>query len=1478
MPFVMGSNNIESNKQLQLRDGGMDAVSSTVGNNHMEECAEREESTSQFEDYDNQLLGVPYSDCSMDGLKLSGGPDDLEENQLNEEFCLASETSQIIVDTIESDFPSNNREGESLLSEPKWLEGDHALALWVKWRGKWQTGIRCARADWPLTTLKGKPTHERKKYFVIFFPHTKNYSWVDMHLVRPIDEFPEPIAYRSHKIGLKWVKELAVARRFIMQRLAVGMLNIVDQLHVESLTEASREMLVWKEFAKELSQCTGYDELGKMLLKLQNMILSRYLNLEWLQQDFNSWTHRCCNAHSAEIIETLKEELFENVLWKEVNSLWNGVIQGVLGSEWRTWKHDIIKWFSTAHELQPVSNVVCFQQHDLNHLVIPSIPVMVKRPKLEVRRAEVHTSQLDARESGEATNVMIDSAFFNNEDTANGAALTPKPHVGENAREGTDTNVTDRWDKIVVEGRSVDLVQSRPIEPVHPNELTVTPVVTPRNISADVRCLDSGSRSRQCAAFVESKQRQCNRSANEGEVYCCIHLASRYAASSVKMERPLPVETPPCEGTTVLGTRCKHRSLPGFSFCKKHRPEGAKASDSMLKRKHEDLDSHSEGMIGIGTPSKEASYFPHVDRASVFMLPTEKREHSGRDSSGLGLVVHCLGSCFPNEECMDSPIRCSLYCDRHLPSWLKRARNGKSRILSKEVFLEILGECSSLEKKRQLHRACELFFRLFKSVMSVRNPVPMDVQFQWALSEASKDPPVGELLTKLVCSEKERLQRIWGCGAGGHGEMLPLAVKEPQLLLTDCAAHDDVKSIKCNICLEEFPSALFLGNHWLDRHRKDAQRLFKGYACAICFDSCTDKKVLETHVQDRHRVQFVEHCKLLQCIPCGSHFGNSDELWSHVLSVHTEIFISSKVVHQPILAVNNLPSKHEPSSSAPLDSNLENMDEFRKFVCRFCGMRFDLLPDLGRHHQADHMGPGMVGRPPKRGLRFSSYKLKTGRLSRPRFKSSLGAASYRIRSRANVSLRKHIGASKMLSFPVSVSQPHPMVEPSGNSSSKLAEADISVIAQILYSHIQKTKGRPNNYEVLSIARCACCKENIKALLEAVYGVLPERLYLKAAKMCSEQNIPVNWHLDGFVCPKGCQSVKQPTPSPELTALPEGQWRNLSENASSPLTDNWEVDESHCVIDLHQLKPRTMQNAIILCDDISFGLESVQVSCVVDEWLLDLLHVVENPEDNNAVSSMPWERFTYVTKPIHTGFVSTSLQLGCSCTEASCAPEKCDHVYLFDNDYQDAKDIDGKPMHGRFPYDEYGRLILEGGYLIYECNRMCGCSKSCPNRVLQNGVRVKLEVFRTEKKGWAVRAAQAISRGMFICEYVGEVLGEADATERRKSDGAKGYSYIYDISSGVNEVCRLTEENDHHVIDAAKYGNVSRFINHSCSPNLVSHQVLLESMDSHRAHVGLYADRDIALGEELTYEYNYKVGSEEACPCLCGSTNCRGRVH
>lgn len=101
--------------------------------------------------------------------------------------------------------------------------------------------------------------------------------------------------------------------------------------------------------------------------------------------------------------------------------------------------------------------------------------------------------------------------------------------------------------------------------------------------------------------------------------------------------------------------------------------------------------------------------------------------------------------------------------------------------------------------------------------------------------------------------------------------------------------------------------------------------------------------------------------------------------------------------------------------------------------------------------------------------------------------------------------------------------------------------------------------------------------------------------------------------------------------------------------------------------------------------------------------------------------------------------------------------------------------------------------LQEGYLVYECNQMCKCNKTCPNRILQNGIRVKLEVYKTQKKvilffldkfqitfkaccidfllfhsqGWAVRAGEAILRGTFVCEYIGEVLDKEEEHNRRR---------------------------------------------------------------------------------------------------------------
>ncbi|KAL3649386.1 hypothetical protein CASFOL_005789 [Castilleja foliolosa] len=1312
------------------------------------------------------------------------------------------ENTELVVDPIESEETTNVEEGSSR-SEIKNLEQDEPQAVWVKWRGKWQSGIRCARVDWPLPTLKAKPTHGRKQYLVIFFPRTRNYSWADVLLVRPINENPQPIAYKTHDVGVKMVNDLTLARRFIMQKLTVSMLNILDQLNREALVETARDVMVLKDFAMESSRCKDYSDLGKMLLKLQNMTLQRYLASDWLHHSFQSWTKRCQDANSAESIEMLKDELSESILWNEVNSLpTSEPSPSGSGSDWKSWKHDIMKWFSVSN---PAPTDVGLVQ-PINDTPSPTLlQTTNKRPKLEIRRADTHASS-----SHQPVPLQTDSTFFNN----NTYDIT-----------SFDSETPNKWDDLVL-APTTSVVVQKPVGPGNNN-----------------------NRQRQCMAFIESKGRQCVRFTSEGDLYCCVHLSSRFVSNSNKKKTETIITTPPppfdsgmCGGTTVLGTKCKHRALVGFSFCKKHRQKTSPVNinnnnNNTLKRKND------ENLMYVkSTSPMEELFVNNTSELTQQTLSCGDEENVCVGFSGLE------GGCNEEEQpCLESPKRHSLYCEKHIPNWLKRARNGKTRIVSKEVFLELLKNCPSRDQKLRLHQACELFYRLFKNVLSLRNPVPKEVQFQWAVAEASKDSRVGEFLMKLVSHEKERLKKLWDIGDNNAPSAVEELVPIPAQISTDTSNnHENI--IKCKICYENFADDRALGTHWMDWHKKEAQWLFRGYVCAICLDSFTNRKVLEAHVLQRHHVQFVEQCMLLQCIPCGSHFGDPDQLWLHVLSTHASSLRLSNEEAQP--------NKTETNTMIS-----ENNSVDRRFICKFCGLKFDLLPDLGRHHQAAHMGLS------KTGIQLHPHKLKSGR----RFKKPLNSASYKIRNRSMQNLKKR-HATNAIIRPVEVMMP----ESADAGLDRLADSKCSSIAKMLIPEIKKTKSRPSNSEILTIATSVCCKVSLQASLEVKYGILPQRMYLRAAKLCSENNILIEWHKDGYICPKGCAKSVGLTILPPLVASLGNSVRRRNFDASSFVNTEWTMDECHCVIDSQHFSMDLSEKNIVLCDDISFGQESVPIACVVDEVLLNA-----EGSDGQIEYSFPWEGFNYVTKPLPDKSVVPeieSLQLGCGCSNSRCSSATCDHVYLFDNDYEDAKDIHGNPMHGRFPYDDRGRIVLKEGYLVYECNQRCCCSKACPNRVLQNGLKVKLEIFKTERKGWAVRTRQPIFRGTFVCEYIGEAIDEMEANERRNRYGEEGCRYFYEIDASLNDMSRLIEGQAPYVIDATKYGNVSRFINHSCSPNLVNHQVLIESMDSQYAHIGLYASRDISAGEELTYDYRYKLLAGEGCSCLCGFSNCRGRLY
>uniref|UniRef100_A0A4W4ERA1 [histone H3]-lysine(4) N-trimethyltransferase n=1 Tax=Electrophorus electricus TaxID=8005 RepID=A0A4W4ERA1_ELEEL len=83
----------------------------------------------------------------------------------------------------------------------------------------------------------------------------------------------------------------------------------------------------------------------------------------------------------------------------------------------------------------------------------------------------------------------------------------------------------------------------------------------------------------------------------------------------------------------------------------------------------------------------------------------------------------------------------------------------------------------------------------------------------------------------------------------------------------------------------------------------------------------------------------------------------------------------------------------------------------------------------------------------------------------------------------------------------------------------------------------------------------------------------------------------------------------------------------------------------------------------------------------------------------------------------------------------------------------------------------------------------------------------------------------------------------------------------------------------YLINAKQEGNIARYINHSCSPNLFVQNVFVDTHDLRFPWVAFFTSKRIKAGTELTWDYSYEVGSVEGkvLLCCCGSDECTGRL-
>jgi hypothetical protein len=194
--------------------------------------------------------------------------------------------------------------------------------------------------------------------------------------------------------------------------------------------------------------------------------------------------------------------------------------------------------------------------------------------------------------------------------------------------------------------------------------------------------------------------------------------------------------------------------------------------------------------------------------------------------------------------------------------------------------------------------------------------------------------------------------------------------------------------------------------------------------------------------------------------------------------------------------------------------------------------------------------------------------------------------------------------------------------------------------------------------------------------------------------------------------------------------------------------------------------------------------------------------------------------------------------------------------------------------------------------------------------------------------WGLYASEDIPMGSCVAAYLGEKLRSPILALLREREWLQHYglesSYLFKVSKEI-------------YIDATMTGNTSRFLNHSCDPNLYANVVpeektktlylpiwryshqnsteqdgvpmgpkvdcselseafsdpLLSRIPVHLKEelqwqqvniteedkgIFFFAKRHIASGEELTYDYKFPREKADKLPCYCQAKNCHGTLN
>ncbi|KAF2501475.1 hypothetical protein BU16DRAFT_555957 [Lophium mytilinum] len=147
-----------------------------------------------------------------------------------------------------------------------------------------------------------------------------------------------------------------------------------------------------------------------------------------------------------------------------------------------------------------------------------------------------------------------------------------------------------------------------------------------------------------------------------------------------------------------------------------------------------------------------------------------------------------------------------------------------------------------------------------------------------------------------------------------------------------------------------------------------------------------------------------------------------------------------------------------------------------------------------------------------------------------------------------------------------------------------------------------------------------------------------------------------------------------------------------------------------------------------------------------------------------------------------------------------------------------------------------------GEVVDPALRYNDAENKCVNMHIQRNLPKRTILGLSEVQGFGLYVGEKVKKGEYLGEYKGEIITRGEA-ERR---GA-----IYQHLK-TNYLFTLNKEQE---IDSTHAGNKFRFINNSCDDRIINCKPNIMLCNG-VTRIGMYAERDLKVGEELFFNYGY----------------------